>query len=155
MLLPTLGRLTAVRGCCERKAGLRVGNRTLLPISCEAILRCRASKVLRRQPLTQMSHETFGVCAATFNDAGWPIGATKGWSLSFTQYPASLTLTVSYKRLCCSAQYFESSSWGMLVVVCTILNWQAGVLVTALLQPADRKHSLESFWALCLMYTCL
>lgn len=40
LLLPTLGRLMAVRGCCvdERKAGLRVGNRTLLPINCEAIL---------------------------------------------------------------------------------------------------------------------
>lgn len=38
MLLPTLGRLTAVRGCWEEKARLRVGNRTLLPSICEAIV---------------------------------------------------------------------------------------------------------------------
>lgn len=53
MLLPTLGRLSAVRGCWEEKARLRVGNRILLPIICEAIVLlwccCLAVSVLRRQ----------------------------------------------------------------------------------------------------------
>jgi hypothetical protein len=54
MLLPTLGRLTAARDCWEEKASLRVGNRTLLPIIWEAMLRfcgaaAHAVSVLRRQ----------------------------------------------------------------------------------------------------------
>jgi hypothetical protein len=76
MLLPTLGLLTAVRGCCDQKAGLRVGNRTLLPITCEAIVGCRARKVLRRQALTQLYHVALSTAPTTLfgrNGLNWDL----------------------------------------------------------------------------------
>lgn len=79
MLLFKLGRLTAGFGCCERNAAVRVGNRTLLPIS--AIFAVPSPNSLA-ETLSSNSRNTSTIKKTNVHWSEWQVAVIQKGSLS-------------------------------------------------------------------------